>query len=365
MMRAAICGGPVGRASGLTPDALKMMGGKTYMGEAAVRAGLATGVATREEVLTYALATAGQGGAAMPGENKDDDKDKAPPGDARAEDDEDKGPDSEHEEKATTCAHCKAGLKGARFCGMCGTDSVPPMKDDEEDKEPESSKRGAAVASKTRAFAAPISPAARHGATVAEMLGLRADASQIATLTALAEVCRVFDFGKALTGKSTAGGIIGELKATAEDAARTSEVHARLDAANKRAAYDERLGLAKRWAAVPGVVRTDVLADVVSGDKRVGVKPGPLAATMPLDELKAYVEKKEASAPPKRSPLVVDADAAKAVSDAAKNNGKPSAAAIEAAKKAPAVIAAFNRSENTRTLEQLAEAHAQAFGGAP
>lgn len=53
--RAAICASPVGSAAGLTPEYLIDLGADMLTGEAAVDAGLATGVETLEAVTAYAL----------------------------------------------------------------------------------------------------------------------------------------------------------------------------------------------------------------------------------------------------------------------------------------------------------------------
>ncbi|HSM93372.1 MAG TPA: hypothetical protein VLT47_10850 [Anaeromyxobacteraceae bacterium] len=58
---AAVCAGPVGQRYGLTPEILASYSADMFIGESAVERGLADGVATKEDVIAYALTLAESG----------------------------------------------------------------------------------------------------------------------------------------------------------------------------------------------------------------------------------------------------------------------------------------------------------------
>ena len=308
MFRAAVCDSVIGKRAGLTPEALKSYRGRGFSGQEAVDAGLADGVATLEDVMSYALATAGSG-ASM------DDPKKDEPG---AEDAPPKNNDKPDDEGA--CAKCgKALAEEERYCGRCGTDRVPAGEDDDGPPSSEAPKKdeGKAI----------VPPAARQASTVAEALGLAPTASYPRIMTELLDVLRTADTAALVTGRKAQGEIRGGLVALVEDVRNAVAVKRELEAAQAK----EMIALALRAAKVEGS-RDGWVEDVVTDDgKRKGLKLGPKARGYTRDELKGYVEGKEKNGAPRRNPFAASRDAA----EQAKNG-----ALAEGVKNAPAVVQA-------------------------
>lgn len=339
---ACLAASPTAMRAGLTRDGIAALGADALTGAAAVDAGLADGVATLEEVISYALATAGTGATAM-----------AEPGEEKPE-----GEDAKPEEEAV-CKSCKQGKLGAeqRFCGMCGADRVPAAEDDEtnESAEEEEAPPSSKPKPSEDARKAIKAPAARQASTVAAMLGLRADASHPAVMAALADAMRIVDHAAKLTGHKATGEILGGMSSLAHDAAQTAATQRDLADAKRKADAAERLTLAKRGAAVDGK-RDGWIADVIKGDARVGVKPGPLAAHMPIGELRGYVEGLEKRGG-KRTPNPFAPDARRA---AEATSAERANSAAHTAANNPAVAQATRAGVKE---DEAAAIHAREFGG--
>lgn len=333
MFRSAVCESAVGKRYGLTPETLKGFRGDVFQGDAAVKAGLADGVSTLEEVLNYALATAG-GGTTMGDPEKDDEKDKAPGG-KRAEDEPKK--DDEHD----ACAKCGDDMPGeSRYCAKCGTkraeDEEPKPDAEDEEPPPSSQQRPPAHEEQGRA-------AARTGASVATLIGLRADASHPAIMSRLTAVMRVFDATAKLTGEKGPDAILGGLSVVGRDAANASRYRSERNAEREKGANAMRLDLAKRLIAcnVAGWERGRVLVDSVGPKGERVTALSPVIAEMKPDTLRAMVEGFERTATP-RSPFEPDPAKAAAEAAAAKPgaapSGEPTEAQIAAALKLAPVV---------------------------
>ena len=281
----------------LSRKAIVRLDADMLTGKAAVAAGLADAVAPIEDVERWALYR-----ASTPGEETMSDPTKA-------EDEAPKKPGEEPE--ATGCKRCgeMPGDK-ARYCAKCGeaVGAEFPAKDEPDDEEaPESSKPGARLAG---------------GATVASMLGLRADASEPAVKTALAAVLAERDHVRKVLGASDAAGVRGKLRALSEDAARSVKLGADLKAERKANEARERMDhlLALSAAEIPGCSRGELIEDVIGANAAgepvvTGIKPkaGNPIANAPIADLRAYAAGKLANAPPReRSPYQPDEEAAKA-----------------------------------------------------
>jgi ClpP class serine protease len=327
MFRAAVCESAVGKRHGLTPDALKAMRGKIYQGEAAVAAGLADGVATLEDVLTEALAMAGEGATAMPEPDEKKDPEKN---------------DDEPEEEAMTCGTCgdKPVGKG-RFCAGCGA-KMPG-----DDGAPDSDRPGAAPPMKDEGKA-----------TAAHYAGLSLPALRAAAIT----MHRTLDAVSRHVGAKAHGEILGCVEAVAKDAANAARYRTERNAASARADERERIDILMSLAAADpkGHPRGNLLVDVVQDGKIVGVKPAKLWGDGPegrtLQNLRGYSRTVLSAAPAQeqnpydRPPPDADPKAATAQA------GEPTPGEIEAAKRDPAVLIAAQTTPGAN-LDALARQH--------
>lgn len=327
MFRAAVCESAIGKRHGLTPDALKAMRGKIYQGEAAVAAGLADGVATLEDVLTEALAMAGEGATAMPEPDDKDEKDKD--GD-------------EPEEEAMTCGTCgdKPVGKG-RFCAGCGA-KMPG-----DDEPPQSDRPGAAMP-----------PKDESKATAAHYASLSIPALRAAAIG----MHRTLDAVARHVGAKAHGEILGCVEAVAKDAANAARYRNERNAATAKADAKERIEILMALSAADpkNHPRGNLLVDVVEGGKIVGVRPAKLWSDGPegrtLANLRGYSRTVLSSAPAQepnpydRAPADADPKAANAQAN------EPTAGEIEAAKRDPAVIIAASTTPGAK-LDDLARNH--------
>jgi len=334
----------VGAARGLSRDDIVGLHANALTGLAAVKAGLVDGIASLEDVMRYALAK-----AAGAGEDEMTLKATQEQGGATKAS-ADMAPDK--------CGKCGTiGTEGARFCARCGdpmpgSDAVKSEKPTDEEKGPDS--EDARLAAKSTA-------------SIAEIVGMRQGSSDVAVRAVIIGLVRVVDFAAKLTGASAPLQIVGGLKALHEDASRTAKMER--DLKTERAAADrrERWDLCVKLAAanVPGRERGRIFVD--DFDPTTHARTGMhLAAEyeegtgLALPTLRGLVTGLTAGRAPERDPFKPDEKRAEEAAGAAKS-GKPSQAAIDAAKINPTVIAAYNRSGNNMSMEQLAEAHARAF----
>lgn len=371
---AEIIASPYGVRHGFTRDMIVNLSADCLSGASAVAAGLADGVASFAEVQSYALAmAAGAGDTFMDTESKAEEPEKDPTGEPDGSDDDKTEP--EGEEPSSACKGCNsANESNAKFCDQCGSSMAAEPSDDAEPA-PESSKRPGAMAPAAVSPPAAMSPAA----SLASILGASAD-SPLALKTAAIQLRQIADTARGVTGQVTPDRVVGSLLSMPSrlDAAaqvvadRKVEIAAKLKAdkaAKTKVDSAERLALCKRGIATgaPDMARGKVYRDTVGADgKRTGVTLSPVFAEMQLGTLRGLVEGLESSAP-KRNPFEPDKTAAEAAALAAGPNaspigadGKPTPAAIEAAKKDPTVIRMFNASGNSRTIDAIAAAFVNA-----
>lgn len=382
--RAAVCASPIGVRRGLTPEGLIALGADMLTGQAAVDAGLADGVATYEDVAAYALKlaetkatsqtaapkaqhTSSRGDTRARGDSM---KDKSR-GAIRAEGDEgdsDAMPPSSQPEGEpssreapgrdipTKCAACEVeNPAAAKFCMGCGASMATA---------PAEAAAAPAPSPASPAAAAITAPPSRMPASssLAEVLGLAADASLPAQKTAAIDMRQVFDFASRITGQRSAEGILGGLSAMSATVAESGRMREQLDDIQRKQVRVERWALAKRLVAsgAPGWERGKVYEDAVteSGERRLDkdgkplIKLSPVIAEMKLGTLRGMVESFERSKAP-ANPFEPDETRAREASQNAPIHGDKTAR-IERAKKHPKVVAMADRPGNTLTLDQLA-----------
>lgn len=301
----------------------------------------------------------------------------APPG-ARAEDDA--APDSKPAgtEPDGACKACgMANEKDAKFCDQCGASMAAEQKDPEDpDDDPDEDDKADAAPDSTRP-GHPAPAAAAHAqaprkmsptASLAAILGATSE-SPLALKTAAIGLRQIFDTAAGVTGKTNPAEIVGGLLAVPAKLERGKQ--ARTELGKLRATTDdaERWVLARQLNASGAVKRDKIFADLLDdAGQRVLDKGGKPKlrirskyAAMDLGVLRGLVTDLEADAPTKRrNPFEPDAAAAADASREARQNGgagpADAKARIEAAKKSPAVLRMHGHPNNTRTLEQIAEA---------
>jgi ClpP class serine protease len=340
-------GAAVAVTRGLSIEAIRALEADCLTGPAGVAAGLADGIATYEETMTYALALAGGGDITMPEEEKDPE--------ARAEGDEpEPGAEDEVPAKAK-CGQCKAeNDEDAAYCKACGLSmggkpAAEPA--DEEEEAPPSSKPEPAKDAR-RSAAAP------RAQSYASLAGLAPTASQPAILTALSGRVGVFMHAASLTGAKSPGEIKGGLDALAKDAAASGEMRTKLTAAQSKANASERMDILKSLSDANVHAPGELFEHTTTNGKITGRKPAKLWGPGPegrtLANLRGYAKAKLENAGPvvKRDPFQPSEDAAKKA---------VTTAGVKQAESAPAVQRAV---KNGIPLEDAAAIHAREFGGA-
>lgn len=365
---ASVAASPYGVRHGLTRDAIVSLSADCLSGARAVAAGLADGVATFADVKSYALAMAANAGdTTMSLTAGDDPEKKDPPGEPDAGDDGD-APEPEGEEPSTACAACScANEPNAKFCDQCGESMA--AKPDDADDAPESSKRPGAV--KPAALTPP--KAMSPSASLAAILGATGT-SDLAVRTAAIQMRQIRDTAAGVTGQSAPDRIVGSLLSVPSRLSAAAQIVAdrkveqaakvKSDKAAKFAADKaERLALAKRGIAsgAPEMARGKVYRDIVGDDgKRTGVALQPWVTELSLGTLRGMVEGYEASAPranpfePDKARSEAGARQAGGTASPIGADGKPTATAIEVAKKDPTVIKMFHAPGNKHSLETIA-----------
>lgn len=299
-LAAGVLAGPLARRHGLTLEGIKAMSADAYTGETAVAMGLCSGIASLEDVETYALAIAGGEMTAMSTAAED----TAPPGDG------DEAPAQEGKEPSSACASCaSANEPNAKFCDQCGASMAARAVDDEEEPVPESKPMppgGKAAVARM--------PAARPNATLAALAGLQDGASMPAIMSALARRNVAMSALATATGTTDPAAMVGGLEALVTDARAAGELRAERDTLRRRANAEERMSLLGKLQSAGVHARGELFVDVVENGKITGRKPAPLWSAGPngrtLDNLRNYVALKLANAGPSahtpRSPFEPD-----------------------------------------------------------
>lgn len=365
----AVISSIIGQRNALDRDRVVALGADVLTGQAAVDAGLADGVASEEEVTAYALQMAERGaaksssaqtrarggtmkhGRGAPGARAEEDEDEA-----RAKDDDappsSKPGTSESEPGRsipTACAKCNVeNPVSAKFCMGCGASLATESSDDA----PPSSKPGASAARVP----------ARSGGSLAEILGLPADASLPAQKSRALELREVFDAAAKHTDEKDSAGIVGGLSALSRDAAASGRYRRERNELRAQQDVATRADFCKRLVACGGAKRGDVYLDEVAegGQRRLDESGQPIVhlapqyAEMKLATLRGLVVNHEKNAPP-RNPFEPSREAAETASKDARKGGDK-AARIERAKKHPIVLTAASRPGQTLTVDQLAAA---------
>lgn len=315
---AAIIASPYGMRHGFTRDMIVSLSADCLSGANAVAAGLADGVASFNDVKSYALALSagGQDMSALVAGDEDPEKKDAPP----AKDGADGDDKPEGDEPSSACQACKMAQEpNAKFCDQCGSSMAAEPTDDDA---PESSKRPGALAPKAATPPAAMSPAA----SLASILGATGE-SPLALKTAAIQLRQIADTAVGVTGQSNPPAVVGALLAMPSRLARASQIEsdrkveqtAKIKSdreAKAKADKSERWALAKRGIAsgAPEMTRGKVFKDKVSEDgKREAIGLQPMFAEMHLDTFRAHVEGLEAGAP-KRNPFEPSRSAAEQVS---------------------------------------------------
>jgi hypothetical protein len=205
-------------------------------------------------------------------------------------------------------------------------------------------------------------------ASLADVLGLAADASLPAQKAAALDLRQVFDHAAKLTGQRGAAAIVGGLTAIAHDASQSGRLRAERNAIRGKQDTAERLDLCKRLVACGAEQRGRVFVDVVNdkGERTEAPALAPQFAEMRLPTLRGLVEGHEKNAAP-RNPYEPDRSAAQAARHATRPDGLDDKARLEAAKNDPVVRKLFAAPGNTHSLDAIASMHLQTLatvGGA-
>lgn len=359
--RAGVCGSPIGLRNKLTPEMLIAYGGDMFTGYAAHSSGLCDGIAPEEDVTAYALkqaetaktsssAQARARGDRMKIRSEDDQE-------ARARAGGDEPPDSQPpadlgRDIPTKCASCAVeNQPAAKFCMGCGASmGTAPMAEGDEEPPPSSKPMPAPGA------AARMSPAA----SLADVLGLSTDASLPLQKAAAIDFRQVFDHAAALTGHTTAPGIVSSLSKIATEAAASKRLRAERDAGRKVAEAADRDNLCKRLVACNGEPRGRVFVDTVNdAGERTATALTPQFAEMRMATLRDLVADHEKTTK-RPDPFKPDETAAREAAQNARAGGGDTAARVERAKSSPVVLTAFGRPGNALSIDKLAAAHVAA-----
>ncbi len=288
----------VGPRRGLTRDEIVDLNADVLTGFAAVRAKLADGVASLDEVLEYALAMAGRG-ETMAIRTEEDPRDPKTPEQARAEEPPKPGhpdPDGDEPEDESDEDEEKLVPERAKYCKECGSkmryeDEEDPDKEDEGDDEPESEDR-------TRNQPPPPEQDRRAAASVAGIFGLRANASLPSVKSAAIAYAKLGAAVMKATGTKGPGAALGALQALIDDASEAAKLREKNQALKSTANARERHDLLNKLASanLPGYTRGDLFVDAESNGTRT-VSPAPQFAEMKLSTLRGLVEAKTKGKP--------------------------------------------------------------------
>lgn len=389
---AAVVNSPIGRRYGLTREAVMALSADVFTGVNAMtcpgadgqaRARLIDGIATIEEVTSYALALA-EGGAGEGPMPPTDDEEKMKAATAAEEPAPDREPVPPAEETKPTadkmeCGSCHAAMpEHARYCSSCGVPVVGAAtaekpEDDEEEAAPPSSKpfppphiEGSEAAAPAAAALLAPPKALPPSATLASILGA-AGTSDLAIKTAAVRLRQVCDTASGVTGESSPDAIVASLLAMPGKLAAGRKASADLAARNQAEEDRERRVLCHRIVAASPAIRSHVFADArdpVTG-KRVEAEPRIRSAyaSLPIATLKGQAEALEADAPqraPRRDPFQPSQVAAAEAAAKAAGTAAPTfdAAALARLTTHPEVVRMVGRG-SSYTPAQLAESFAK------
>ncbi len=341
----------VGR--GLTLDEIIALDADCLTGQAAVDAGLADGVASLEDVIAHALAMASEQETSMAtnkqGARAEDYEPEEKAAARRSEGDEpeamepeDEGDDLDEEDEddepeADTNAEPEP------------EDEDDDLDEEDEDDEPEQGMTARGRRPKRRLGG---------GSSIAEIVGLRRNASDLAVKT---EVRRIVSAMRATMGEldvDSIDGLSGAARAVAQDAKQVAQMRASVRTERRRSNAQERMALAKKLASagISGFTRGELFIDTVAGGKR-STKLAPEYQEMKLSTFRSFVNRKLANAGP-RARRVTPFDVERP--DAA-NAGAPGG--LAAAMKNPVVIAAAQRGDGN--VEKYAKGYLASFAQRP
>lgn len=337
-------------ARGLSRDDIVALNADCLTGKAAVKAGLADGTASLEDVIEHALAVASgeendmalkqKAGETYEKTTKERYESDAPePEGNEAPEAEGDEPDEENE----------------------GDEPEPDAEaePDEEDEgdEPDEEDEGDEPKRENRAR----SRAVRADASLAEIMGLRAGSSTLAVKNAARRMRATLDAVKRELGADSLDDLAGVAKAVASDAKRVAKVEAENKKITRERKAERRMAAARKLVAanVPGFARGEVYldrVDAVTGKRTI--KLAPEFQSMKLEAFESFVARKIKNGGGKGAQRTTpfDADQRKARSDSATPNMEH---AVEEAKKKPAVIAAASRSG--KPLDDYARAYVAQF----
>jgi len=289
----------VGPRRGLSRDEIVDLDADVLTGHAAVKARLADGVASLDEVLSYALALAGQGeNMQIRAKGQEDPKS---PDEVRAEEPqkpghpEPDGDEPEGEDEGDEPDGDKPPAPAAKYCAQCGnklklSEEEKPETDDPDAEDSAEEPDG----DEKKVRNQQPEQEKRAAATIAGLFGLRADASLPSVKGAAIAYASL---GKAVmksTGTKSPNEAIGALKALVDDASDLKSLRSKVNA-------KERTELLTKLASADPdrYPRGELFVDSEVDGKLVSV-PAPMYAEMKLGTLRGLVDKKTENPAPKR-----------------------------------------------------------------
>lgn len=271
----------IASARGLSRDEIVALAADCLTGRRAVKAGLADGVASLDEVLMMLVDRNENQEREMPAKKSEEERE-----DEEAMDENEDAQDDEPE------AHAEDEDEEAE-----DDDEAEDEDDDEEEEEAEEEEpKATARAQRSRRAKA------RAPKSLAELAGVRPGASMPAITSALYPLVSLAKHVMRETGSRTPAAARGALKALVEDAGRAGELATKLSAQRRQNNARERRDLLKKLQAADIHPRGDLFVDVI--DAKTGkrsTKPAPLWAKTPLATLRQYVATKLEGAAPASS----------------------------------------------------------------
>jgi ClpP class serine protease len=327
----------VGPRRGLSRDEIVALDADALSGQMAVDAGLIDEVASYEDVLEYAVRRANAAREKPESDMNENTEAKIlassgqatrPSGQVRAEGDD---PEKKEPEESGDDAPKARKMKKVRYSSTVEEEEFESEEEEEspdaedEGDEPESEDADDAPDSEDESDS-PDSPAKAKKAkraqsqpdkeeTVASILGLRRDASQLAIKSAALRLRDTLATCMSLTGAKRVGELEGHVKSLVEDAAHMAGLRATNKSLRTAAARRERMALLHKLASanLPGYPRGELFVDEVDDKGARTIKPAPAFAEMKLSTLRGFVSAKVANAPAaKKSPFQPSESAAKA-----------------------------------------------------
>lgn len=326
----------IGPRRGLTRDEIVDLDADVLTGFSAVKARLADGVASLDEVMNYALALASRGDTMqVRAEGQDDPKS---PDEVRAEEPqkpghpEPDGDEPEGEDEGDEPDGDEPPVPAAKYCAQCGNKLKAEAEEEPETGDPDA-EDSAEEDDDTKAKMRNQPPPERErqsASAIAGLFGLRADSSLPAVKSAAIAYANLGKAVMSATGDKSPDAARGALKALIDDASEVMKLRADLKSLRSKVNSKERTELlTKLTAADPDrYPRGDLFIDREENGKII-TTPSPVYAEMKLATLRGLVESKTAGAPAKRSsnpfePSKTAADGAKRTARVATvTEGKP------------------------------------------